>query len=175
MASRIGPNESRGVRAMFGQATSSATAFASIACVAALGTGCKTAASSEARTDAGVHAKTCEGLPKLERPDYVVGFVQVYEPGNPWTAANTADMLMNAEKSGHKVVYEAPTAAGGNEQNDRMEALINAKVDVIVLRPVDATSLIPAVMEARAACIPVLTVNRVLDPAKATPGKDYVT
>jgi ABC-type sugar transport system substrate-binding protein len=138
--------------------------------------GCKTADPSAASQGAATNQpQTCKTLPSLpQKSSYVVGFVQVYEPGNPWTASNTEDMMAQAKKLGHTLVYHAPTVADAREQVERMQTLIDAKVDVIVLRPVDAVSLVPAVLAARDACIPVFTVNRFLDP-KAAPGKDYVT
>jgi ribose transport system substrate-binding protein len=53
--------------------------------------------------------------------------------------------------------------------------MIDAKVDAILLRPVNETTPVPAVIAARKACIPVFTENRFLDPEGAVAGRDYVT
>jgi ribose transport system substrate-binding protein len=142
---------------------------------AALGSSaCKASASTTTSPEAAA-PRTCSELPPLPQTNaYRVGFVQVYEPGNRWTEVNTADMLSEAQKHGVQVVYQPPAAAGAKEQIDRMQSLIDGKVDVIVLRPLDTTSLVPSVVSARNACIPVFTVNRLLDP-QAVPGRDYVT
>jgi ribose transport system substrate-binding protein len=142
-----------------------------------MGTGCKQSATWSAQPDAGAsQPRTCDGLPALaEKESYVVGFVQVYGSRNPWNIANTADMIAQAEKRGHRLVYNPPSSEGPEEQRERLRALIKARVDAIVLRPVDATSLVPDVLAARDACIPVFTIIRLLDPALASAGKDYVT
>jgi ribose transport system substrate-binding protein len=72
-------------------------------------------------------------------------------------------------------VYRPPTSSGPKEQIERIQTLIDSKVDVIVVRPLDATSIVPAVLAARDACIPVFTINRVLDSKLAVAGEDYVT
>jgi ribose transport system substrate-binding protein len=82
---------------------------------------------------------------------------------------------MQAEKRGHRLIYNPPSSNRPEEQRERMQALIDAKVDAIVVRANDATSLVGAVLAARDACIPVFTTVRLLDPAQAVAGKDYVT
>jgi ribose transport system substrate-binding protein len=56
-----------------------------------------------------------------------------------------------------------------------MQALIDAKVDVIFLAPHDETVLAPSVVAARRACIPVFLVDRAVDTSIARPGEDYVS
>jgi ribose transport system substrate-binding protein len=148
--------------------------------IAAISTSaCKSvaASSSPPGQDAAVGVgKTCQGLPPLpQKQSYTIGFVQVLDPGNPWTESNSADMITRAESRGHKLVLHSPQVSGPQGQIAAMQDLIDARVDAIVLRPVDTTSLVPSVLAARNACIPVFTVNRSLDSERAIAGKDYVT
>ncbi len=118
----------------------------------------------------------CEVLPPLPRKSsYSVGFVPIYEPTNPWGITNTNDMLAQAVKRGYKPVYTPLSQGDVVEQVARMQTLITAKVDLIVLRPMASGTLAPVVVAARKACIPVFTENRFLDPTRAVPGEDYVT
>jgi ribose transport system substrate-binding protein len=124
----------------------------------------------------GAQTPECSDLPPLARkPSYDVGFVQVYEPSNPFRVTNTDDMIAEARKRGHRLVYEPPKTAEPSEQMARIQSLINAKVDVIVVAPKDAALIAPSVVAARRACIPVFTENRVVDSTLAVAGKDYVT
>jgi ribose transport system substrate-binding protein len=118
----------------------------------------------------------CASLPPLaQKSKYTVGFVQVFEVGNPWRTTNTDDMVAEAQSRGYTMMYNPPTTADAQEQVARMQALIDAKVDAIILCPADAAVLAPTVVAARKACIPVFTENRLLNPMLAIPGTDYVT
>jgi ribose transport system substrate-binding protein len=152
---------------------------AGMAIAATFASACKSVAASSSSTDQDTAVgarKTCQGLPPLaQKQSYTIGFVQVLDPGNPWTEANSADMLSHAEKRGHTLVFHLPKVSDPQGQIAVIQDLIDAKVDAIVVRPADTTSLVPSVMAARNACIPVFTVNRSLDPERAVAGKDYVT
>jgi ribose transport system substrate-binding protein len=138
------------------------------------GGGCGKAESQSASVAESDTPPACAGLPPLaQKTTYTVGFVQVYEPTNPYTIANTVDMRAEAKRRGYKLIYSAPTSADVGDQLARTQALVDAKVDAIILRPL--ASLGPAVVAARKACIPVLTEGRLIDPAGAAPGQDYVT
>jgi ribose transport system substrate-binding protein len=116
----------------------------------------------------------CTALPRLApRPAYRVGFVPIYEPNNPWGIANTNDMIVEAQKRGDHLVY-SPFVGDAPAQAASMQQLIDARVDAIILRPIDAHALAPSVVAARKACIPVFTENRLVDPLLAVPGTDYV-
>jgi ribose transport system substrate-binding protein len=118
----------------------------------------------------------CDSLPPLQQKStYTVGFVQTYEVGNPWRDTNTSDMVAEAQARGYTLMFTAPTSSDAQEQVARMQALIDAKVDAIILCPTDATVLAPTVVAARKACIPVFTENRLLNPTLTIPGTDYVT
>jgi galactofuranose transport system substrate-binding protein len=120
-------------------------------------------------------AIVCETVPPLARKTtYTIGFVPIYEPSNPWGITNTNDVILEAEKRGDKLVY-SPFIGDVAQQVARMQALIDARVDAILLRPMDASALGPSVVAARKACIPVFTENRFVDSTQAFAGKDYVT
>ena len=118
----------------------------------------------------------CTSLPPLAVKDsYKVGFAQLYEEKGPWREANTASMLAEAEKRGYEMVFDPGTKPEAGEQVARVQALIDAKVDVIFVAAHDETILAPSVVAARRACIPTFLVDRAVDPSIAIPGEDYVS
>src|SRR5260370_39831074 len=145
--------------------------------LALLCAGCSRSSGDGAAVDAGgAQGQKCLRAPPLERKaSYKVGFVPMFEPNNPWSALNISDMVEEAGKRQYTLVYDPLSKGDAAEQVSRMQALIDRKVDAIILRPMDATALAPTVVAAREACIPVFTVNRFVDPSLALPGKDYVT
>ena len=131
--------------------------------------------SSPERTDSSGGA-VCEELPPLELKDtYRVGFAQLWEDHGPWRDANTASMLGEAEERGYEMVFDPGTSDDAGQQVERMNALIEAKVDAIFIAPHNETVLAPSVVAARRACIPTFVVDRGLDPDIAIPGQDYVS
>src|SRR5262245_13666386 len=118
----------------------------------------------------------CEDLPPLELKDtYRVGFAQLWEDHGPWRDANTASMVDEAAKRGFDLVFDPGTKADPAEQVQRMNDLIEAKVDAIFIAPHDETVLAPSVVAARRACIPTFIVDRGVDQTVAIPGVDYVS
>lgn len=144
----------------------------SIAAVASITLmGCSDGEDTDESSDA-----VCNSLPPLELKDtYKVGFAQLWEDHGPWRDANTASMIDEADKRGYELVYDPGTKSDASEQVDRMNALIDEKVDVIFIAPHDETVLAPSVVAARRACIPTFVVDRAVDPAIAVPGEDYVS
>jgi ribose transport system substrate-binding protein len=117
----------------------------------------------------------CTSLPPLAmKTSYRVGFSQLYEENAPWRAANTKSVMDEAAKRGYELVYHAGTKPDAAEQAARMQELIDAKVDVIIIAPHDETILAPSVVAARRACIPVFVEDRAVDSTIAIPGVDYV-
>jgi len=123
----------------------------------------------------------CTALPPLAmKSSYKVGFVQVAED-NPWRNANTLSIVEEAAKRRYELVYQpgsatsSGTTADPSEQVARMQALIDAKVDAIILAPHDETIVAPSVVAARRACIPVFVEDRGVDTSIAIPGTDYVS
>ena len=114
------------------------------------------------------------GLPKLEKKDtYKVGFAQT-ESNNPWRLAQTASMKDEAKKKGWQLVY-TDAAGDAAKQVADVESMIAQKVDAIFLAPREEKPLVPAVKKAKAAGIPVILLDRSVDPKLAKAGKDYVT
>jgi ABC-type sugar transport system substrate-binding protein len=119
--------------------------------------------------------RECTGLPPLaQKSHYRVGFVPIYEPTNPWGVTNTNAMIRETARRGYELIY-SPFTNDATEQVTQMRALVAARVDAIILRPIDARALAPSVIMARRACIPVFTENRFIDRRAAVPGVDYVT
>jgi ribose transport system substrate-binding protein len=113
-------------------------------------------------------------LPKLAKKDkYKVGFSQTVSD-NPWRLAETKSMQDEAAKRGWEIVV---TDAGGSaaKQVQDVDSLIAQKVEAIFLAPQEEKPLVPAVMKAKAAGIPVILLDRNVDQAMAQGGKDYIT
>jgi ribose transport system substrate-binding protein len=116
----------------------------------------------------------CASPPKLTKKDhYKVGFSQ-NASNNPWRLAETASIKDEAAKRGDTLVY-TDAANSGDKQVSDVQSLIAQKVDVILLAPITEKALIPAVLQAKAACIPVILIDRDVDHTLASPNKDYVT
>jgi ribose transport system substrate-binding protein len=115
-----------------------------------------------------------QDMPKLEEKDsYKVGFAQT-ESNNPWRIAETKSMQDIAESCGWELVYTDAAGSAAKQVAD-VDSMIAQGVDVIFLPPREEKPLIPAVMRAKQAGIPVFLIDRSVDPAVAQAGRDYVT
>lgn len=115
-----------------------------------------------------------EGLPPLKKKDtYKVGFAQT-ESNNPWRIAQTESMKAEAQKLGHQLVYTDAAGSAAKQVAD-VNSMIAQGVDLIFLAPREEKPLIPAVMNAKKAGIPVILLDRNVDQALAKAGQDYVT
>ncbi len=113
-------------------------------------------------------------LPKLAKKDkYKVGFAQT-ESNNPWRIAQTNSMKEYADKLGYQLVYTDAAGSAAKQVAD-VNSMIAQGVDLIFLAPREEKPLIPAVMAAKKAGIPVILLDRSVDPKLAKPGEDYVT
>ena len=113
-------------------------------------------------------------LPPLAKKDtYKVGFAQV-ESNNPWRIAQTKSMQDEAAKLGHQLVYTDAAGSAAKQVAD-VNSMIAQGVDLIFLAPREEKPLIPAVMAAKKAGIPVILLDRSVDPSLAKAGEDYVT
>ena len=114
------------------------------------------------------------GLPKLAKKDkYRVGFAQT-ESNNPWRLAQTASMQDEARKRGHELVYTDAAGSAAKQVSD-VRSMIAQRVDAIFLAPREEVPLAQAVLEAKAAGIPVILLDRNVDQSRAQAGRDYVT
>ena len=112
-------------------------------------------------------------LPKLKPKDkYKVGFAQT-ESNNPWRLAQTASMKDEAQKRGWQLVYTDAAGSAAKQVAD-VRSMIAQKVDVILLAPREEKPLVPAVLEAKNAGIPLFCIDRSVDPSMAKPGQDFV-
>jgi len=119
-------------------------------------------------------AAGAQELPKLKQKDkYKVGFAQT-ESNNPWRIAQTESMRSEAQKLGHQLVYTDAAGSAAKQVAD-VNSMIAQGVDLIFLAPREEKPLIPAVMAAKRAGIPVILLDRSVDESLAKAGKDYVT
>ena len=117
---------------------------------------------------------SAQDLPKLKAKDkYKVGFSQT-ESNNPWRIAQTESMKTEATRLGHQLVYTDAAGSAAKQVAD-VNSMIAQGVDLIFLAPREEKPLVPAVMAAKRAGIPVILLDRRVDEAQAKPGRDYVT
>ena len=113
-------------------------------------------------------------VPALAAKDtYVVGFSQT-ESNNPWRLAETASMEKMAADNGWQLIFTDAAGSAAKQVAD-VQSMIAQGPDVIVIAPREEIPLVPAVMAAKAAGIPVILVDRNVDQSLAASGKDYVT
>jgi ribose transport system substrate-binding protein len=114
-----------------------------------------------------------QGLPPLEQKEqYKVGFAQT-ESNNPWRIAETKSFQEVADSCNWNLVYTDAAGSAAKQVAD-VESMISQGVDAIFLAPREEKPLVPAVMRAKAAGIPVFLVDRSVDPNVAKAGEDYV-
>ena len=119
-------------------------------------------------------AASAQDLPKLKAKDKLkVGFAQT-ESNNPWRIAQTESMKAEAQKLGHQLVYTDAAGSAAKQVAD-VNSMIAQGVDAIFLAPREEKPLVPAVMAAKKAGIPVILLDRNVDQSLAKAGRDYVT
>lgn len=114
-----------------------------------------------------------QDLPQLDQKEtYKVGFAQS-ESNNPWRIAETKSFQDTAQECGWDLIV---TDAGGSaaKQVADVDSMIAQGIDVLFLPPREESPLVPAVMRAKAAGVPVFLVDRSVDPNVAQAGRDYV-
>jgi len=112
-------------------------------------------------------------VPKMkQKSSYKAGFAQS-ESNNPWRIAETASMKDEAAKRGWQLVYTDAASSAAKQVAD-VNSMIAQGVDFIFLAPREEKPLIPAVMAAKKAGIPVLLIDRSVDPSLAKAGEDYL-
>jgi ABC-type sugar transport system substrate-binding protein len=115
-----------------------------------------------------------DGLPPLaKKASYKVGFAQT-ESNNPWRIAQTASMRDEAKKLGHQLVYTDAASSAAKQVSD-VNSMIAQRVDLIFLAPREEKPLVPAIMNAKKAGIPVILIDRNVDQTLAKAGRDYIT
>jgi galactofuranose transport system substrate-binding protein len=112
-------------------------------------------------------------VPPLKKKDtYKVGFAQT-ESNNPWRLAETASMQDEAKKRGCQLVYTDAASSAAKQVAD-VNSMIAQGVDFIFLAPREEKPLVPAIMAAKKAGIPVLLIDRNVDQSLAKAGTDYL-
>jgi galactofuranose transport system substrate-binding protein len=117
--------------------------------------------------------KALAELPKLAKKDtYKVGFAQT-ESNNPWRLGQTKSMQDEAAKRGWQLVYTDAAGSAAKQVAD-VNSMVAQGVDLIFLAPREEKPLIPAIMAAKGAGIPVILLDRNVDQTLAKAGEDYV-
>lgn len=118
--------------------------------------------------------KAFAALPPLAKKDkYKVGFAQT-ESNNPWRLAETKSMKDEAARLGYQLVYTDAAGSSAKQAAD-VSSMIAQGVDAIFLPPREDKPLVPVILAAKAAGIPVFLIDRDVDHTMAKPGEDYVT
>lgn len=113
-------------------------------------------------------------LPPLEEKDtYTVGFAQVGS-NNPWRLGESKSMQDEATARGYTLI-ETNANEDTAKQIADVKSLIAQQVDILIFPPRESQALAPVVLEAKAAGIPVILIDRDVDHSIAKPGVDYIT
>ncbi|MCD2493361.1 ABC transporter substrate-binding protein [Lacrimispora sp. NSJ-141] len=159
-------------------------AAAMVLCMVSCGKPKETGAGEgETKTEAGTAEKTTKTADKesSEKPEgkdkdsglsmenLKVGFAQLGLDG--WRTAQTASMVEEAEKRGIEMVMTNCEQSAEKQLSD-VEDLLAQGCNVIVIPPVDADAILPALDACREKNVPVFLVDR---GANAVAGEDYVT
>ena len=113
-------------------------------------------------------------LPLLAKKGrYRVGFAQS-ESNSPWRIAETRSMRDEAVRLGHQLIYTDAASSAAKQASD-VSSMIAQGVDVIFLPPREDKPLVPVILAAKKAGIPVILLDRDVDHTMAKPGEDYVT
>lgn len=123
----------------------------------------------------GAHtAQASDAAPQVQqKARYKVGFAQS-ENNNPWRIAETQSMRDIAAKCNWDLIVTDAGSSAAKQVSD-VDNLIAQKVDLIVLPPREEKPLIPAVMKAKRAKIPLILVDRNVDQKVVRAGRDYLT
>jgi ribose transport system substrate-binding protein len=101
------------------------------------------------------------GVPKLDITDgkTIVGFSQSEATSNPFRATETKTIEDQAKQLGVKLI-ERNANADVNAQNSQIEDMIAQGAQVLIVAPENSDGLGPALAQAKAKKIPVLTIDR---------------
>ncbi len=118
------------------------------------------------------YASYAGGVPKLNLKDgkTVVGFSQSESTSNPFRATETRTIAAEAKRLGVKLIQRNANA-DVNAQNSQIQDMIAQGAKVLIVAPEDSDGLGPALSEAKAKKIPVLTIDRT---AAGTACTDFV-
>lgn len=104
---------------------------------------------------------------------YKIGFTQC-ESNNPWRIAETESVKQACAKHGFQLVYTEAAGSAAKQVAD-VNSMIAQGVDAILLAPREEKPLVPAVMAAKKAGIPLVLLDRRTDEFATKPRRDYLT
>ena len=99
------------------------------------------------------------GVPKVDLSSATVGFSQSEATSNPFRATETSSITAEAKKLGVKLIQRNANA-DVNQQNQDIQALIAQGAQALIVAPENSSGLAPALAQAKAKKIPVLTIDR---------------
>lgn len=111
--------------------------------------------------------------PLAKKDTYTVGFAQVGS-ANPWRLGESKSMQDEAKARGYTLI-ETNANEDTAKQIADLKSLIAQKPDILIFPPRESQAIAPIVLEAKAAGIPVILIDRDVDHAIAKPGEDYIT
>ena len=100
-------------------------------------------------------------MPKLDITDgkTIVGFSQSESTSNPFRATETKSIQDEAKRLGVKLIQRNANA-DVNAQNSQIQDMIAQGAKVLIVAPENSDGLGPALAQAKAKKIPVLTIDR---------------
>lgn len=104
--------------------------------------------------------------------DMVVGFSQSENEQNPFRAAETESVRSAAKAAGVKRLLYTNANDNQAKQVADIESMIAQGAQAIIVAPINATGLQPALAQAAAKNIPVVTIDR---QTAGTPCRDFIT
>jgi galactofuranose transport system substrate-binding protein len=109
------------------------------------------------------------GVPQLNITDgtTIVGFSQSESTSNPFRATETKSIEDQAKKLGVKLI-ERNANADVNAQNSQIQDMIAQGAKVLIVAPENSDGLGPALAQAKAKKIPVLTIDRTVSGTACT-------
>jgi ribose transport system substrate-binding protein len=102
------------------------------------------------------------GAPKLDLTNTTVGFSQSESTSNPFRATETKSITDQAHKLGIKLIQRNANANVA-QQNTDIQSMIAQGAKVLVVAPENSDGLAPALNQAKAKHIPVLTIDRTVN------------
>lgn len=122
----------------------------------------------------GASAGTCTNASPSKMPfsKMTVGFSQSENLQNPFRAAETKSVRQAAKQAGVKRLLYANANSDQSKQVSDIQSMVNQGADALIVAPLDATGLKPALQAAAAKGIPVITIDR---QTAGTFCKDFIT
>ncbi len=142
--------------------SAAATAVMSAALLAALGVSTASAQDAGPQTVQSQSSETCTN-PSPGKADFanmIVGFSQSENEQNPFRAGETASVKAAAAAAGVKRLLYTNAADNQAKQVADIESMISQGATAIIVAPLNATGLQPALEQAQAKNIPVVTIDR---------------